>query len=96
MQITPQAISHLIETREKRRLDPDVGARVAPGSSGVSVWYGRAPQADDKKIDGGDIDIYVADAIVEEFNQAVIDVANRDDEKALVIRKDPLASQSPS
>ena len=92
LQITPQAISHLIETRDKKGLDPEVGARFAPSSRGISVSYGRAPQPQDKKIDGGDIDIYVADSIAEKFDQAIIDVVNRDEEKALVIRSDPLAS----
>lgn len=88
LQLTANALRHLINVRQERGVDNRAGARFVSKDGRVGLTFALAPVDGDRVVDGEAIKVFVAADIATTLDQSVIDARAEDDGKtSLIMRK---------
>jgi Fe-S cluster assembly iron-binding protein IscA len=86
MQVTKEAVSHLVRVRGERGAAPGAGARFVSTGTGVGLTFATSPEPGDRVVEVPEIPVFVSSQVVEKLDDATIDVSERDGKVGLVLR----------
>lgn len=92
LQLTPNAVQHLVRLRNERGLDDRAGVRFVSKEGRVGMTFSMKPVNGDREIDAESIKVYVASEIAPTLDESVIDAREEDGKAALVLRKQTTAA----
>ena len=91
LQLTPNAVQHLVKLRQERGVDDRAGVRFVSKEGRVGMTFSLKPMNGDREIDAEAIKVYVAPEIAPTLDESVIDAREEDGKAALVLRKQTAA-----
>jgi Fe-S cluster assembly iron-binding protein IscA len=86
IQITPQAVQHLLHLRKERGFRDADGARFVRNAGRLGVTFTPAPENGDRVVDAGGMSLFVAPDIADRLDQSVVD-ARREDGRTLLVAR---------
>lgn len=94
VQMTPQAVRHLSETRNRRGFSREAGVRFVPHGHAVGLTFSGQPKPGDSVSMSADLPVYVAPEVAEKLQESTIDVVETDGKMKLYLRPSRTAASA--
>lgn len=86
LQLSPQAIDHLLRVRSQKGLDATAIPRFVRKAGRIGLTFARGPESGDMLVDDGRMSTLIASSAAD-LVDATIDVRTEDDRSVLVVRR---------
>jgi Fe-S cluster assembly iron-binding protein IscA len=95
VQVTPQAVRHLTETRNQRGFSRKAGVRFVPHGHAVGLTFSGKPKPGDSVSMASDLPVYIAPEVAEKLHESTIDVVETDGKMRVYLRPSRTAASAP-
>ena len=86
LNVTAQAVAHLVGERDERGLGGSAGVRFLPMAQGVGMTFLREPKRGDEVVRARDLRIFIAPDVAPKVDGLTLDVARQDGRLEVVLR----------
>lgn len=86
LNVTAQAVEHLVGERDERGLGRGAGVRLLPMAKGVGMTFLREPKRGDAVVRARDLRIFIAPDVAPKVEGLTLDVARQEGNLEVVLR----------